>query len=652
MKKLLLIFCVSLFFSSALAQRATFIKSLVEIDNSNHIRTIPALDKGWFIFSLDSLKIYKFNSCGNLQWAQQYSFQNFSWRGVDIIATQSGGFAFLIMEYPGFYHAIIVNADADGNVIWCNSFKDAAYTEVPYTLMQDHAGNFFLYGNVSLLANLNVFNSLTKISPSGNVLWNKLYNHGGIWGGAIITKDKGFLLRTGHTLIKTDANGIVQWSYDYYSNMYQYHKPVEVSDGYIFNGYNNNLGGGDTVNFIKIDKNGLLQWGGKKLVNFRGVPQDLRSKYNGNFIFMHDKLTAGKFYSSWTEFDKDLNVVNQGAVGDIDFNSTFYQNDICFLTDSSAIISGSITTNDPGVIPHIGFIKADVNQHFSCDTTLSVSSIIKPLTQNLFVTQTSSRTFTSTAQFLITQTLVDSTFTVCSNFVPLQLNLGNDTAICAGASLTLKYSSNTDFDRFVWSTGETSSEITISQTGKYWLRAINSCRVDSISDTLEVSFNPFPKPAFLVNDTSICNEQPIVLDATVPTATYLWMDGSTDSKYDAFQPGIYSVTIQYLNCFKNFETKIGDCELLTMPNVITPNSDGANNSFIPIEMRGIISGYLNIYNRWGQEIYATSDFINRPWTGNAYTKKCPDGVYYWILNYTNYRYQYKLQKGSVTLFGE
>jgi gliding motility-associated-like protein len=652
MKKLL-VSCIFLLIQTALMANAdTYLKSLGQIDNSQSIRVLPAKDLGWLMFSLDSLKAYKFNNCGQLEWSLKYSLPGDIQKGTDIIATTSGGFAFLtIASGSSGYYSTLVNVAEDGSVFWCKSLLDNNYTEVPYSLLQDNSGNFYVYSNVTLTQNLDVFNSLTKISSSGNVLWNKLYNHGGIWGGAILTKDNGFLLRTGSTFIKTDINGNVVWSTFFSINTHRFYKAIEVDDGYIFNGYVSDAGGGDTVAFFKISKNGAMQWGGEKHLNFSGSTKPLLSKYNGNLLFIHDKLLGGNYYSTWTEFDKDLNVLSNGAVLTGDANSSFDLKSMCFLSDSSSILVGKYTTNDPALVPHLGFIKADKNQHYTCDTSFSISSHTIPTLQNFFSTLVTYRTFTTSDKFIVVQNFSDTTYTHCSNFSPLSLNLGNDTLLCEGSMLTLKNKTNDSYTRFLWSNGATSPEITVTQSGKYWLRAINSCRPDSISDTLTVSFNLFPQPP-LLKDTSICSNNPIVLDATILNGTYLWQDGSSAAVYPVYEPGQYRVKIDYLNCTKVFETNVGDCEILLMPNVITPNNDASNNAFLPIEIRGINEASLKIFNRWGKEIYYTSDIINRPWTGNAYDKKCSDGVYYWIVNYTNYLNQVKIQKGCVALFSE
>lgn len=67
---------------------------------------------------------------------------------------------------------------------------------------------------------------------------------------------------------------------------------------------------------------------------------------------------------------------------------------------------------------------------------------------------------------------------------------------------------------------------------------------------------------------------------------------------------------------------------LYIPNAFSPNEDGLNEVFMPI-----CSGFMNeafqfeIYNRWGERIFATSE-MGKGWNGD----KAPQGVYTWVLN--------------------
>ena len=160
---------------------------------------------------------------------------------------------------------------------------------------------------------------------------------------------------------------------------------------------------------------------------------------------------------------------------------------------------------------------------------------------------------------------------------------------------------------------------------------------------------PFPQPA-LTTDTAFCENGTVLINAEIPGATYQWQDGSTDAVYRAAKPGLYEVLITYRNCTKNFSVQIGDYEKLVLPNIFTPNNDGRNDTFIPMEMCGVASGTLKIFNRWGQLIAETPD-IAKGWNGKVNGKKAADGVYFYLVEYADFKGQQKIKKGWVELVG-
>lgn len=66
----------------------------------------------------------------------------------------------------------------------------------------------------------------------------------------------------------------------------------------------------------------------------------------------------------------------------------------------------------------------------------------------------------------------------------------------------------------------------------------------------------------------------------------------------------------------------GDVE---MPNVFSPNGDGHNDRFVPLEAEKA-SGLLEIYNRWGQRIFSTRN-LRYGWDGHD----APGGTYFYIV---------------------
>ncbi len=107
------------------------------------------------------------------------------------------------------------------------------------------------------------------------------------------------------------------------------------------------------------------------------------------------------------------------------------------------------------------------------------------------------------------------------NVLP-NVNLGNDTTLCQGQSITLNCSSATSY---LWSTGSTNSSITVSTPGTYWVQASNG--ICSNNDSINITFNSFP----ILNigtDSTLCQGQTIDLNAGSATL-FLWSTGSTDS---------------------------------------------------------------------------------------------------------------------------
>ena len=128
------------------------------------------------------------------------------------------------------------------------------------------------------------------------------------------------------------------------------------------------------------------------------------------------------------------------------------------------------------------------------------------------------------------------------------VNLGNDTALCIGQSLTLNAAAPY-ITSYLWQDNSTNAIYNITQTGTYWVKAsiTSSCFA---SDTINVTYKPNPI-VNLGNDTALCYGQTITLNATTPNATYQWVDGSTDSIFiitPPYTPYNFWVKVTVNNC--------------------------------------------------------------------------------------------------------
>ncbi len=98
-----------------------------------------------------------------------------------------------------------------------------------------------------------------------------------------------------------------------------------------------------------------------------------------------------------------------------------------------------------------------------------------------------------------------------------------------------------------------------------------------------------------------------------------------------------------------------NCPDYTLPNVFTPNNDRVNDLFIPFPYRGVKEIDLEVFNRWGQVVFATNDPDIR-WDGtlNNAGEPVPDGVYFYVCTVFIKRLagaEPMVLKGSVHLLG-
>lgn len=109
-------------------------------------------------------------------------------------------------------------------------------------------------------------------------------------------------------------------------------------------------------------------------------------------------------------------------------------------------------------------------------------------------------------------------------------------------------------------------------------------------------------------------------------------DVSSLETYEAnstiFESDVYSISAKG-ECGQISDTiEISSCHCtMRFPNVFTPNGDGYNDSFKPIDLCDIESYSLSVFNRWGVEVFNTK-VLNDFWLGEFNGKSCVSGVYF------------------------
>ncbi|MBC8047974.1 MAG: gliding motility-associated C-terminal domain-containing protein, partial [Fimbriimonadaceae bacterium] len=113
----------------------------------------------------------------------------------------------------------------------------------------------------------------------------------------------------------------------------------------------------------------------------------------------------------------------------------------------------------------------------------------------------------------------------------------NDTSLC---SLTYTILGPVGGDSYLWSTGDTTLNITVTETGFYWLDISTPCGI--LSDTAFINFVTVAEE-YMSEEVEVCSTSfPYELSAPSGYSEWLWDSGETTESITVNEPGIYIVT--------------------------------------------------------------------------------------------------------------
>ncbi len=180
-----------------------------------------------------------------------------------------------------------------------------------------------------------------------------------------------------------------------------------------------------------------------------------------------------------------------------------------------------------------------------------------------------------------------------------------------------------------------------------------ACPADS--HMRQVTVHPAPD-VDLGGDTALCfNGASITLynqSGNEGMLYYLWSNGETAPTIQARHDGAYWLQIRNtFGCTSEDGIVIRKGCHIDIPNAFSPNGDGYNDYFFPRPLlsRNVHTYKMQLFDRWGQLLFETTQPNGRGWDGRFMGRDQPEGVYVYRIEIVFGEGGRELYEGHVTL---
>lgn len=219
--------------------------------------------------------LFKTDMDGNLQWERVYAGADND-VGYSMVQTEDSGYAIAGWTFslsPGSAQVWLIKTDSLGNMIWNKTYGGTSQ-DTGYCVVETGDG-YAIAGASDSFTGGDSEVYLVKTDINGNMKWSKTFGGSNSdWGYSIITAPDGGYAIAATTasfgaggldalLIKTDANGNMQWNKTYGGGSNDYGRSIASSDdeGYAIAGYAASYGGSGFDGWlIETDANGNQLW--------------------------------------------------------------------------------------------------------------------------------------------------------------------------------------------------------------------------------------------------------------------------------------------------------------------------------------------------------------------------------------------------------
>jgi gliding motility-associated-like protein len=214
------------------------------------------------------------------------------------------------------------------------------------------------------------------------------------------------------------------------------------------------------------------------------------------------------------------------------------------------------------------------------------------------------------------------------------LNIPDNLTICEGNSIIAE--AGLGFDSYLWSSGETTSSITINQDGPYWIEVeekhgtliCTSKKNFTVKSSGKATITKIETVDWTDNDN-------IIAVFTTGTGDFEYSIDNTNfqdsNEFLNVKSGQYSVAVRDKN---GCGTVIDEVHLLMYPKFFTPNGDGFNDTWGIKFSEHEIGLSIKIFNRYGKFI-KTLNSTDSSWNGTYNGNELPATDYWFIITRAN-----------------
>lgn len=362
--------------------------------------------------------------------------------------------------------------------------------------------------------------------------------------------------------------------------------------------------------------------------------------------------TATQTYSNLTD-STWFRAIVQSGVCSADTSSVttviVYPNPVVMISaDTVCMGTATVFTNTSTI--SAGFIQFNQWDFGDGNNSLSLNPIHTYMGSGAFTA-----TLSATSNFGCMNT---ASVTVIVNALPDNtITASGPMEFCAGDSVMLSAATG-PYD-YMWSNADTTQSITVYTTGLYVVIVTDTATGCSASNIADVNVLPAPV-VYAGADTSVSLGYSVQLNALgAGVVSWSWTPGTGLSNASVPNPlatpaatAVYTITGTDVNGCTDKDSLTVTVMMdfnVAISNMMTPNGDGYNDTWIIGNLENYASTKAVVVNREGQVVFSTDAYDNN-WDGTGTAgKKLPDGTYYYIVEIPG---SDKIFKGSITILRE